>query len=78
MYKRQLFDLRQLKHWNIENSPAIPEGSKIMYKDTDFLDVYKWQILAVMLFIILESILIVYLFRINRRQKEIMNQKAEA
>ena len=73
-----LFDLRQLKHWNIENSPAIPEGSKIMYKDTDFLDVYKWQILAVMLFIILESILIVYLFRINRRQKEIMNQKAEA
>jgi len=73
-----LFDWRQLKHWNIENSPSIPEGSKILYKETDFLDAYKWQILAVLLFIILESFLIVYLFRINRRQKEIMNQKAEA
>ena len=73
-----LFDWRQLKRWNIENSPAIPEGSKILYKDSDFLDAYKWQILAVLLFIIIESLIVVYLFRINRRQKEIMKQKAEA
>ncbi len=73
-----MFDWRILKRWHIENSPFIPKGSIIMFREKDYFDIYKWQIVAVMLFIILESLLIVYLFRINHRQKEIMNQKVEA
>lgn len=72
------YDWRQLKRWQIENSSLIPEGSKVLFKEEDFIASYGWQILSLLFFVILETILIVLLFRANRRQKEFMKQKAEA
>jgi len=76
-YYDQAYDWRILKRWHIEDSKLISEESKILFKEISFFARYRWQILLLMLFVILETILIVYLFRVYRRQREIMRQKEE-
>ena len=77
-YYEYAYDWRELKRLHIENSRLIPKESKVLFKETDLITTYGWQILFVLIFVILETILIVLLFRANRRQKEFMKQKAEA
>lgn len=72
------YDWHQLKRWHIENSSLIPEGSKVLFKEEDFIALYGWQILFVLIFVIFETILIVLLVRANSRQKEFLKQKEEA
>jgi signal transduction histidine kinase len=71
------YDWRQLNRWHLENSSLIPGESKVLFKEEDFIASYGWQIVFVILFVILETILIVLLLRANRRQKEFLQQKAE-
>ncbi len=73
-----IFDYQQLKRWNLVDSKAIPANSIFYNKDFDFFAEYKWYILAAFLFLILESLLILYLIRLNKRQKAIVKQMAEA
>jgi signal transduction histidine kinase len=77
-YYEYAYDWRELKRLQIENSRLIPKESKVLFKEADLVTAYGWQILFVLIFVILETILIVLLFRANRRQKEFMKQKAEA
>jgi len=76
-FYQSMYDWKQLKRWNLEHSKLIPKNSIFYEKEVNFLTEYRWQILFILLFLILESFLITYLYRVNRRQKEIMRQKSE-
>ena len=68
-YYEYLFDWRELKRWNLENSDLIPEGSTILFEENSPFDEYKWIGGGVLLFIILQTLLIATLIRLNRNQK---------
>jgi signal transduction histidine kinase len=76
-FYQQMYDWKQLKKWNLEKSSLIPSDSIFYNKEFNFISEYRWRLLFVLLFIILETILIVFLYRANRRQKEFVRQKAE-
>ena len=75
---QNIFDWRVLKKWGLLNSKVLPSDSIYYYKEPDFISEYKWYILAGLLFLVLETFLIVYLYKLNVRQKEIVRQKIEA
>jgi C4-dicarboxylate-specific signal transduction histidine kinase len=73
-YYEYLYDWRELKRWNLVNSDLIPAGSTIMYENISFIDRFKWIGGLVLLFVVLQTLLIANLIRLNRKQK-IMTQK---
>jgi len=75
---QNIFDWRVLKKWGLLNSKVLPSDSIYYYKEPDFISEYKWYILAGLLFLVLETFLIVYLYKLNVRQKKIVRQKIEA
>jgi signal transduction histidine kinase len=68
-YYDYVLDWRQLKRWNIADSDLIPEESTILFKEVNFIDEYKWILGAVLLFLVLQSMMIANLIRLNRNQK---------
>jgi signal transduction histidine kinase len=68
-YYDYAFDWRELKRWNIADSDLIPEESTILFKEVNFIDEYKWILGAVLLFLVLQSMMIANLIRLNRNQK---------
>jgi signal transduction histidine kinase len=75
---QNIFDWRVLKKWGLLKSKVLPSDSLYFYKEADFFFDYKWYILAGLLFLVLETFLIAYLYKLNVRQKAIVNQKIEA
>lgn len=73
-YYSYLFDWRELNKWHIEDSDAIPAESNIRFEQINFLEKNKWIIGALLLFIVLQTLLIANLLRLNRNQK-VMTQK---
>ena len=76
-FYEHIYDWQQLKKWNLTESNLIPAESTFYNKEFNFLSEYKWYILAVFLFLILESTLIAYLIILNKRQKEVLKHKTE-
>lgn len=68
-YYEYLFDWRELKRWNILGSDKIPAGSTIFFEEVNFFGKYRWIIFGAMLFLILQTMLIFNLVRLNRKQK---------
>jgi hypothetical protein len=68
-YYQYMLDWRELKRWNILDSDRIPKGSTIMFEEIHFFGKYKWIITAGVLFIMLQTFLIISLVRMNRKQK---------
>lgn len=64
-----MFDWLELKSQGLENSKLIPANSIILNKEYDFFDTNKWLLLGALLFILLQTYLIVNLVRLNRKQK---------
>jgi PAS domain S-box-containing protein len=66
-----IFDWRELKRWNIKESD-LPPGSIVRYKKLSFWELYRWQIIAVVSFCLIESLLIFVLLaqRTKRRLAE--------
>jgi signal transduction histidine kinase len=77
-YYENVFDWRQLKKWNLINSDLIPEGSTIMYEEISLIDKYKWVGGLVFLFIVLQTLLIANLIRLNKNQKNMTAQIIDA
>ena len=67
-----MFDWQQLKRWGVDES-ALPIGSIVLNKHVSVWDQYKFIILGVLIFILLESILLTVLF-LERRRKNIAEQ----
>ena len=65
------FDWRQLKRWNIRES-RLPPDSRVMFKKRTLWAEYKWAIVGVFAFGVIESVLIVILLtqRVRRRRIE--------
>lgn len=66
-----IYDWNELKRWHLTDSKVIPADSIFYNKDISFFELYKWYILGVLVFLIFQTLLIIYLFRLNKRQKAI-------
>ena len=77
-FYQNIYDWRVIKKWNLRGSKALPSNIIYYYKERDFISEYKWYILAGILFLVLETSLIVYLYKLNIRQKAVAKQKTEA
>jgi signal transduction histidine kinase len=66
---RYEFDWNELKKRGLENSEFIPAGSIIRHKEQGFIESNKWLLSGVLIFVILQTLLIVNLVRLNRKQK---------
>ena len=76
-FYKNIYDWRQLKRWNLLNSKVIAPDSIFYHEEFDFISAYKWYILVILLFLISETILILYLIKLNRRQRVVAKQKEE-
>jgi signal transduction histidine kinase len=66
---KYIFDWHELKRRGLEDSDLIPANSIILNKEPNFIDTNKWLISGALLFIILQTLLIVNLVQLNRKQK---------
>lgn len=72
-----MFDWRQLKRWGIDEND-LPPGSIVRYKELSFWGQYRWHIIAVSSFCLIEFFLIIALLRqgMKRRRVEHALQKS--
>lgn len=63
-----LFDYRQLQRFQIPRS-LLPEGSQLLFEPSGLWAVYRYWILGGLLFVIIETVLIVQLIFSRQRQK---------
>jgi signal transduction histidine kinase len=68
-YYENIFDWRELNRWNIAGSDRIPKGSTILFEEVHFFGKYRWIKIGGILFILLQTLLIINLVRMNRKQK---------
>ena len=59
------------------NSKVIPKNSRFYNEEINFFELYRWQISILMFFLISQTLLILYLIRLNKRQKDVVKQKIE-
>jgi signal transduction histidine kinase/ABC-type uncharacterized transport system substrate-binding protein len=76
-FYQHIYDWQMLKKWKLADSPLIPANSICFNKPFDFFATYKWYFLGLLLFLMLETVLIIYLFRLNKMQKDVAMQKEE-
>ena len=76
-FYRHVYDWEELKKWGLVNSGLIPSDSLVYYHQPSFIDLYKWYMIAVFIFLISQFLLILYLIKLNRRQREIVKQKEQ-
>jgi len=77
-YYDHIYDWRELKRWGLAGSKLIPKDSKIEYKETSFFERYKYIIIAVFLFLIMETILVLKLWQMNNNQRMITRKLIDA
>jgi signal transduction histidine kinase len=71
------YDWRQLKRWNLEHSKQIQKRSTIEFEEISFFGKYKLIIILAILFIILQSLLIIKLVQSNRKKGLVTTQLIE-
>jgi signal transduction histidine kinase len=73
---RTLYDWKELKRWGIPES-SLPKGSIIINKNLNIFERYRQYIIAGVLFIILQTVLVVFLISVIRKQKKTSVQLRE-
>jgi len=73
-----MYDWRQLKRWELAGSELIPKGSRIMFEEISFFRKFRIIIIATVIFLIIQSLLIINLVRLNRKQRQVTAQLLEA
>ncbi len=76
-FNKHMYDWPQLKKWDLLDSQVIPKNSEFYNADENFFIEYKWYLTGVLLFLIGQSLLIMFLIDLNKRQKNIAKQRAE-
>jgi signal transduction histidine kinase len=69
-----IFDWRELKRWDLLNSSQLPKGSKVQFEEINFFERYRLIILFAILFLIIQSLLIIKLLGLYRKQRLITGQ----
>ncbi len=72
-FNQYLFDYNELESYNIDDS-LLPKNSIIINKPHSFYQINKKAILLYSLFLIIQTVLIIYLFRINSKRKSAQNK----
>jgi len=68
-YYTYMFDWRQLRRWAISEG-KLPGGSIVLYKELTFFEKYFWYVIGLTLLGIIETILLISLMVLNRKQKK--------
>jgi signal transduction histidine kinase len=76
-FYQYIFDWRELKRWDLLDSKAIPEHSVLLYQYHSFFSEYKWYILGIIVFMVSQTLIIIYLVRAYRVQKKVKLQIVE-
>ena len=76
-FNKHMYSWPMLKKWNLLDSKAINSDSIILNNEVNFFKRYQWSILGVFIFIISQAILIMYLIRLNKKQKGVARQHTE-
>jgi signal transduction histidine kinase len=76
-FYQNIYNWPELKKWHLLHSKAIPKGSIIFNEKISFIARHKYYSLGVILFLISQTIIIIYLVRMNRRQKKISMEMHE-
>jgi signal transduction histidine kinase len=73
-----IFDGRQLRRWGVAED-KLPPGSIVQFKEFTFWELYRWRITAVIVFVAMQSLLIIaLLFQQSRRNRaEALRQRSE-
>jgi len=72
-----LYDWKQLKKWGLLQSKKTPPESIFIDRELDFFAAYRWYIIGTLVFLISQTLLLLFLLRLNRRQKLIARNKEE-
>jgi signal transduction histidine kinase len=76
-FYENVYDWQEVNRWGLAKSKLIPVDSVFYYKPNSFLAEYRLYIMAAFIFLIFQTLFIMYLVRMNRRQKETALQKLE-
>jgi signal transduction histidine kinase len=71
-----IYDWKELKRWSIPES-SLPKGSILINKELNILERYKKYLFAGVVFLIVQSILIIFLIDMNRKKKKASAQLRE-
>jgi len=73
-----IFDWRQLRRWRVPEN-KLPPGSIVQFKQSTFWELYRWRIIAVIVFVGLQSLLIIALLaqQSRRTRAEASRQRSE-
>jgi signal transduction histidine kinase len=74
---RTIYDWKELRRWGIPES-SLPRGSILINKNMNAFERYKKYIIAGVLFLILQTVLVVFLISVNRKQKKTSVQLRES
>jgi signal transduction histidine kinase len=72
-----VFDARQLRRWGISEA-SLPAGSVVRYHEPSIWALYRWHILAVAAFLILQTMLIVRLLMQRRQLAQAKHESHES
>jgi signal transduction histidine kinase len=76
-YYEYLLDWRELKKWNLAELEKQKKGCTVLYKEVTFFGKHILFLFWGILFLFLQSYLIVSLFQLNRKQKKMTRQIVE-
>jgi signal transduction histidine kinase len=76
-FYQEIYNWQELKKWNLLNSSHISNNAVYYDKEPNFFRDYKWYIAFILIFLGIESVLIIFLIGLIRRQKEVSLQKQE-
>jgi len=76
-FYQYIYDWRELKRWGLLDSKAIPGQSTFLYQQQSFISEYKWYIFGAVAFMAFQTLVILYLVRAYKMQKNIRLQILE-
>ncbi len=76
-FYEDVYDWQEVTRWGLTKSKLIPRDSLFFYKPVPFVAEYRVYLLALLAFLIFQSFFMIYLVKLNRRQKDVARQREE-
>lgn len=76
-FYEDVYDWQEVTRWGLTKSKLIPRSSIFFYKPIPFVTEYRVYLLALLAFLVFQSFFMIYLVKLNRRQKDVARQREE-
>lgn len=76
-FNKHMYNWQMLKKWGLLESKVIPADSVFFNQKMDFFSEYKWYLFGGLLFLIGQTFLILFLIKLNERQRAVAKQRTE-